>query len=64
MNFDVTLQKDFIEHYLTLVGSEESVDHVIEEVANFTLGSHLLWGIWGLLNGKTSKITFGYWVSV
>lgn len=54
-------QKDLVEHYLTLVGSDESVDDVVEEIANFTLGSHLLWSIWGLLNGKTSKITFGYW---
>ena len=62
-NLFLLFQKDFVEHYLSLVGSNESVDDVIEEIANFTLGSHLLWGIWSLLNGKTSKITFGHWVS-
>lgn len=56
-------QKVFIEHYLSILGSRDSVETILEEVKHFTLASHFLWVLWSLLNGKSSKITFGYWVS-
>ena len=60
----VRLQRTFVEHYLKSVNSDDSVDMILEEVKHFTLATHFLWFIWGLLNGKSSKITFGYWVSL
>lgn len=45
------------------MGSQELTETVMEEVRHFTLASHLLWAMWSLVNGKSSKITFGYWVS-
>lgn len=57
------LQREFIGNYLRAVGSQELTETVMEEVRHFTLASHLLWAIWSLVNGKSSKITFGYWVS-
>lgn len=36
---------------------------LMEEIALFTLASHLFWGIWGIVNIH-QDIEFGYWVSV
>lgn len=57
----VQQQRAFVEHYLKSSGSDDSVDVILEEVKHFTLATHLLWVIWSLINGKSSKITFGYW---
>lgn len=54
-------QREFIGNYLRAVGSQELTETVMEEVRHFTLASHLLWAMWSLVNGKSSKITFGYW---
>ncbi|XP_065203007.1 choline/ethanolamine kinase isoform X2 [Planococcus citri] len=54
-------QRTFVEHYLKSLGSDESADVILEEVKHFTLATHFLWVIWSLINGKSSKITFGYW---
>lgn len=52
----------FIQHYLSKVGNNDSLEKVLDEVKHFTLASHLFWVAWSLFNGKVSKIRFGYWV--
>lgn len=42
-------------------GSAEE-ERVMMEVRVFSLASHLLWGLWGIVNAKLSQIPFGYWV--
>lgn len=36
-------------------------DHLLEEVLIFTLASHFLWTLWGMVNAQNSQIQFGYW---
>lgn len=31
------------------------------EIKIFSLGSHLFWGLWAIVNAKLSQIPFGYW---
>ena len=38
----------------------EVVDALIHEMSEFALASHLMWGIWGLLQSKLSAIQFKY----
>lgn len=57
---------DFLTVYLrkftgNRVPSEKEKKQLIEEVALFTLASHLFWGIWGIVN-VNQEIEFGYWV--
>jgi choline/ethanolamine kinase len=35
---------------------------LLEEIALFSLASHMFWGIWGIVN-INQDIEFGYWVS-
>jgi PREDICTED: similar to CHKB protein len=39
-----------------------SEDHILNEANYFTLASHLLWTLWSITSGHSSKILFGYWV--
>lgn len=40
--------------------SEEQVSSLLEQVKKFTLASHLLWGIWALIQSRHSKIDFDF----
>lgn len=57
---------DFLTVYLN--GTQDDVPiqqekkQLLEEIALFTLASHLFWGIWGIVN-INQDIEFGYWVS-
>jgi choline/ethanolamine kinase len=54
---------DFITIYLRKVSGnvlEQEKKQLIEEIALFTLASHLFWGIWGVVN-VNQEIEFGYW---
>lgn len=53
----------FIRAYLDEQGSKEDAEKVLEEVEVFTLGCHMLWSLWSVVNADISQITFGYWVS-
>lgn len=37
-------------------------EQLLNEIALFTLASHLFWAIWGIVN-INQDIEFGYWVS-
>ncbi|KAE8744969.1 hypothetical protein FOCC_FOCC008381 [Frankliniella occidentalis] len=34
---------------------------LLKEVREFTLATHLLWGLWSIVNATVSQIPFGYW---
>jgi hypothetical protein len=58
---------DFITVYLSRTGegdapSIQEKEQLIQEIALFSLASHLFWGIWGIVN-INQEIEFGYWVS-
>lgn len=39
---------------------EEEVERLVFEMSEFALASHLLWGVWGLLQSKLSTIDFDF----
>lgn len=39
-------------------------EHLLMEADSYTLASHLLWTLWAITYAYTSKIKFGYWVSL
>ena len=47
-----------------LANQKATEDQLIKEADFFALGSHMLWTLWSINNGRTSKIQFGYWVSI
>ncbi|XP_050436021.1 choline/ethanolamine kinase isoform X2 [Adelges cooleyi] len=53
-------QVEFLKRYLQCMGSDEPLELILNEVRHFALASHLFWGIWSVVNSRTSKITFGY----
>lgn len=40
----------------------EDKRELMEEIALFTLASHLFWGLWAIINVH-QEIEFGYWVN-
>lgn len=63
---DVSRQLSFIRAYLRTLGKEGSTEEerIMQEVRIFSLGSHLFWGLWSIVNAKLSQIPFGYWVCI
>lgn len=53
-------QTEFLKQYFQCMGNDESMEIILHEVQHFILASHLLWGLWSIVNSHTSKITFGY----
>ncbi|XP_063991795.1 choline/ethanolamine kinase isoform X1 [Diachasmimorpha longicaudata] len=51
----------FIRHYLKTLGKEDPLEEekLLDEIKVFTMISHLLWGLWGIVNSN-SQIPFGY----
>lgn len=60
----------FIREYLKQskqLSHNEKLDteqHVLKEADFYTLAAHLMWTLWSINNARTSKISFGYLVSV
>ncbi|XP_032683859.1 choline/ethanolamine kinase isoform X2 [Odontomachus brunneus] len=54
---------NFIRAYLRSLGKEGTMEEerIMMEVKMFSLGSHLFWGLWSIVNAKISQIPFGYW---
>ncbi|XP_043468524.1 choline/ethanolamine kinase isoform X1 [Leptopilina heterotoma] len=54
---------NFIRCYLKKIGKEGEAEEekLMAEVQVFSLATHLFWGLWGIVNAKTSDIPFGYW---
>ncbi|KAL2524384.1 putative choline kinase 2 [Abeliophyllum distichum] len=53
----------FLHIYLSCSGTQPSdseVDQLVHEVEKYTLASHLLWGLWGIISGHVNKIEFDY----
>ena len=40
----------------------EEEESMLDEIAVYSLGSHLFWAVWAITNAASSAITFGYWV--
>jgi hypothetical protein len=57
---------DFITVYLNQTDDNgptlQNKQQLLEEIALFSLASHMFWGIWGIVN-INQEIEFGYWVS-
>jgi len=53
-------QLHFLRCYLEAGKSREKLEEVYNEVNAFSLASHLLWGIWALVQTQHSKINFDY----
>lgn len=58
---------DFITVYLSRtedgVPTLDSKKQLLEEIALFSLASHMFWSIWGIVNIH-QDIEFGYWVRI
>ncbi|VDM16825.1 unnamed protein product [Hydatigera taeniaeformis] len=39
---------------------EQEIDAWLDEIRNFTLASHLYWGIWSIVQSQRSKLNFDY----
>lgn len=54
---------NFVQTYLSVVGSTQCPSILLKEVKVYSLASHLFWALWAIVNAGSSQITFGYWVS-
>ncbi|XP_051167301.1 choline/ethanolamine kinase isoform X2 [Leptopilina boulardi] len=54
---------NFVRSYLKRMGKqgEAEEEKLMSEIKVFSLATHLFWGLWGIVNAKTSDIPFGYW---
>lgn len=60
--------EDFITVYLNRTQNDDvptlqDKEQLLNEIALFSLASHLFWAIWGIVN-INQDIEFGYWVSM
>ncbi|XP_010478829.1 PREDICTED: probable choline kinase 3 [Camelina sativa] len=56
-------RRRFIHNYLSSSGKEpkeEEIKQLLEYTEKYTLASHLLWGLWGIISGYVNKIEFDY----
>ncbi|RZC93397.1 hypothetical protein C5167_026012 [Papaver somniferum] len=56
-------RKRFIRAYLSSSGDEPTdvdVDALVEDVEKYTLASHLVWGLWGIISEYKNDIDFDY----
>ncbi|KAL8508263.1 hypothetical protein ACS0TY_018738 [Phlomoides rotata] len=53
----------FLRIYLNASGnrpSDSEVEQLLQEVEKYTLASHLVWGLWGIISESVNKIDFDY----
>ncbi|KAF3953658.1 hypothetical protein CMV_020919 [Castanea mollissima] len=53
----------FVRIYLSSSGDEPSdteVEQLLQDVEKFTLASHLVWGLWGIISEHVNEIDFDY----
>ncbi|XP_043718780.1 probable choline kinase 2 [Telopea speciosissima] len=60
---DLEERQRFVCRYLSSSGDEPTdleVEQVLEDVEKYTLASHLLWGLWGIISEHVNEIDFDY----
>ncbi|KAJ0791410.1 putative phosphotransferase with an alcohol group as acceptor [Helianthus annuus] len=60
---DLEERRRFVHVYLSSSGNQpvnSEVDKMLEEVEKYTLASHLLWGLWGVISEHVNEIDFDY----
>ncbi|CAK8561149.1 unnamed protein product [Lathyrus sativus] len=60
---DLEERQRFVQTYLSLSEekpSDNEVQQLVDEVEKYTLASHLLWGLWGIVSAHVNKIDFDY----
>uniref|UniRef100_A0A0D9WJ20 Choline kinase N-terminal domain-containing protein n=1 Tax=Leersia perrieri TaxID=77586 RepID=A0A0D9WJ20_9ORYZ len=60
---DTDEQKKFVQSYLSSSGEEpdaEEVNSLIKSIEKYTLASHLVWGLWGIISEHVNDIDFDY----
>ncbi|XP_043696636.1 probable choline kinase 2 [Telopea speciosissima] len=60
---DLENRKRFVHIYLSSSGGEPSeleVEQLLNDIEKYTLASHLLWGLWGIISDHVNKIDFNY----
>ncbi|KAG0518961.1 hypothetical protein BDA96_09G222800 [Sorghum bicolor] len=59
---DTNERKKFVQTYLSSSGeeSEVEVENLIKSIENYTLASHLVWGLWGIISDHVNDIDFDY----
>ncbi|KAJ1263806.1 hypothetical protein BS78_09G214700 [Paspalum vaginatum] len=60
---DTDERKQFVQTYLSSLASEESdveVENLIKSIEKYTLASHLVWGLWGIISDHVNDIDFDY----
>ncbi|KAJ4950058.1 hypothetical protein NE237_026890 [Protea cynaroides] len=60
---DLEERRRFVCRYLSSSGDEPinfEVEQVLEDVEKYTLASHLLWGLWGIISEHVNEINFDY----
>ncbi|RLN22467.1 putative choline kinase 2 isoform X2 [Panicum miliaceum] len=60
---DIDEQKRFVKTYLSISGEEpdaEEVENLLQSIEKYTLASHLVWGLWGIISDHVNDIDFDY----
>ncbi|XP_006644624.1 probable choline kinase 2 isoform X2 [Oryza brachyantha] len=60
---DTGEQKRFVKTYLSNSGDEpdaEEVENLLQSIEKYTLASHLVWGLWGIISDHVNDIDFDY----
>ncbi|KAK9122633.1 hypothetical protein Sjap_012235 [Stephania japonica] len=60
---DLEERRRFVHVYLSSSGDEPSdfeVEELLQDIRKYTLASHLLWGLWGIISAHVNKIDFDY----
>ncbi|KAE9617172.1 putative phosphotransferase with an alcohol group as acceptor [Lupinus albus] len=60
---DLNERRRFVCTYLNSSGqqpSESEVEQLLNDVEKYTLATHLLWGMWGIISEHVNKIDFDY----
>ncbi|KAG9456862.1 hypothetical protein H6P81_001370 [Aristolochia fimbriata] len=67
---DFEKRKQFVQKYLNTKGGQASgqdaevllldVEQLLQDVEKYTLASHLIWGLWGIISEHVNEIDFNY----
>lgn len=60
---DLDERKRFVQTYLSSSGEEpdaEKIKDLMNNIEKYTLASHLVWGLWGIISEHVNDIDFDY----